>query len=65
MHEAPKTCGMGAELSALISDKCFLHLESPVTRVCGYDTPFPLVHEPIYLPDKLKVYDAIKRSVNY
>ncbi|CAD8091139.1 unnamed protein product [Paramecium sonneborni] len=64
-HEAPQTCGMGAELSAFIQEKCFLHLEAPIRRVTGYDTPFPLVHEPIYLPDKFKIYEAIKESVNY
>ncbi|KAL4487550.1 hypothetical protein ABPG72_017339 [Tetrahymena utriculariae] len=64
-HEAPITCGVGSELAANIQEKCFLRLESPVKRVCGFDTPFPLVHEPIYLPDKWRVFDAIKKSVNY
>ena len=45
--------------------RCFLHLEAPVARVCGADTPFPLAMEKIYLPDELKVYDAIKRAVEY
>lgn len=46
-HEAPITCGLGAELSAKIQEECFPRLEAPITRVCGYDTPFPLAHEPI------------------
>jgi 2-oxoisovalerate dehydrogenase E1 component beta subunit len=64
-HEAPVTGGFGAELSAKIQEKCFLRLESPIQRVCGYDTPFPLVHEPVYLPSKFKLYEAIKNSVNF
>jgi 2-oxoisovalerate dehydrogenase E1 component beta subunit len=64
-HEAPITSGLGAEIVAKIQEKCFLRLESPILRICGYDTPFPLVHEPIYLPDKYKLHDAIKKSVNF
>ena len=41
-HEAPQTGGFAAELIASISENCFDHLEAPVQRVCGYDTPFPL-----------------------
>lgn len=50
-HEAPITCGYGAELVSTIQEKAFDYLEAPVKRVCGYDTPFPLVYEPLYLPD--------------
>ena len=49
-HEAPGTCGMGAEISSMLQEKCFLNLRAPVTRITGYDTPFPLVQEPLYLP---------------
>ena len=45
--------------------QCFLRLEAPVQRVCGYDTPFPLAHEKIYVPDALKVFSAIRRAVSY
>lgn len=64
-HEAPLTNGFGAEIAATIQERCFLYLESPVMRVCGPDTPFPLAHEKEYMPDHLKTYEAIKRSVNY
>jgi 2-oxoisovalerate dehydrogenase E1 component beta subunit len=64
-HEAPLTGGFAGEIAATIQDKCFLNLESPIMRVCGMDTPFPLAHEKEYLPDHLKIYEAIKRSVNY
>lgn len=58
-HEAPLTSGFGAEIAATVQQECFYHLESPIQRVCGYDTPFPLVFEKQYIPDKLKNYEAI------
>lgn len=64
-HEAPLTNGFGAEIAATIQEMCFLHLESPITRVCGLDTPYPLSHEKEYMPDHLKTYEAIKRSVDF
>lgn len=64
-HEAPLTNGFGAEIAATVQERCFLYLESPVMRVCGVDTPYPLCHEKEYMPDHLKTYEAIKRSVNY
>ncbi|KGK41837.1 2-oxoisovalerate dehydrogenase [Nitrincola sp. A-D6] len=64
-HEAPKTSGFGAEIAASIQEACFLHLESPVLRVTGLDTPFPLALEKEYMPDHLKTYEAIIASVNY
>jgi 2-oxoisovalerate dehydrogenase E1 component beta subunit len=59
-HEAPLTCGFGAEITSKIQEKAFLHLEAPVKRVCGYDTPFPLAFETFYLPDRFKLFEAIK-----
>ncbi|CAM9586399.1 unnamed protein product [Ascophyllum nodosum] len=64
-HEAPRSAGFAAEVVADIQERCFLHLEAPVQRVCGYDTPFPLVFEKFYVPDRLKVLDAIRAAVNY
>ena len=46
-------------------ERCFLHLEAPVQRVCGYDTPFPLVFEKLYLPSQLKLLEAIRTAVRY
>ncbi|KAH1265842.1 2-oxoisovalerate dehydrogenase subunit beta 1, mitochondrial [Glycine soja] len=64
-HEAPITGGFGAEISASIVERCFSRLEAPVARICGLDTPFPLVFEPFYMPSKNKILDAIKSTVNY
>ena len=64
-HEAPTIGGFAAEISSTIQEECFLYLEAPVSRVCGYDTPFPLSFERFYIPDSLKVFEAIKSVVNY
>jgi 2-oxoisovalerate dehydrogenase E1 component beta subunit len=41
VHEATRTSGFGAELSALVQETCFYHLETPIVRVTGWDTPYP------------------------
>ena len=64
-HEAPITNGFGAEIVATIQQQCFLYLESPITRVCGLDTPYPLALEKEYIPDALKVFEAIKNAVEF
>ena len=64
-HEAPLTAGFAAEIAAEIQTQCFLSLEAPIMRVCGLDTPYPLVHEKEYMPDALKTYEAIIATMNY
>lgn len=64
-QEAPLTSGFASEIAATIQQTCFLNLESPIERVCGLDTPYPLALEKEYIVDELKVYEAIKRSVHY
>lgn len=64
-HEAPLTNGFGAELAATIQEECFLHLEAPIQRVTGWDTPFPHVFEPFYLPDKFRCFEAVKKLAKY
>ncbi|KAL2940672.1 2-oxoisovalerate dehydrogenase subunit beta 2 mitochondrial [Bienertia sinuspersici] len=59
-HEAPVTGGFGGEIAASIVERCFLRLEAPIARICGFDTPFPLVFEPLYLPTKSKFYRIFK-----
>ena len=63
-HESPITSGFGAEVVSTISDRCFWKMEAPPKRVAGYDIPFPLVYEPLYLPTARKVADAIRQSAN-
>nr|WP_211164225.1 transketolase C-terminal domain-containing protein [Shewanella salipaludis] len=64
-HEAPLTGGFAGEIAATIQEECFLSLESPIARVCGLDTPYPLIHEKEYMPDALKTFEAIKASVKF
>ena len=64
-HEAPLTGGFAGEIAATIQKECFLHLESPIMRVCGLDIPYPLALEKEYVPDHLKTFEAIKASVNF
>ncbi|XP_041970891.1 2-oxoisovalerate dehydrogenase subunit beta, mitochondrial [Aricia agestis] len=64
-HEAPLTSGFGAEIAASVQEECFLHLEAPVSRVCGWDAPFPHVFEPLYLPTKHRVYHELTKLLEY
>jgi 2-oxoisovalerate dehydrogenase E1 component beta subunit len=59
VHEAPRTCGYGAELAAVIAERAITALQAPVLRVAGFDTPFPYTHEQVYLPDAERVMNAI------
>jgi 2-oxoisovalerate dehydrogenase E1 component beta subunit len=64
-HEAPKTSGFGAELCSIIQERCFLRLDAPIQRVCGWDTPFPLAWEEFYLPSPLRIHDSIHKVMSY
>jgi 2-oxoisovalerate dehydrogenase E1 component beta subunit len=64
-HEAPLTSGFGAEVVATLQERCFGSLEAPIQRVCGYDTPFPLVFEKYYIPDALKNLEAIRHVMEF
>ena len=65
LHEAPRTCGYGAELSALVAERALTSLQAPVLRVTGYDTPFPYTLEHSYLPDAPRVLRAIEHVMSY
>jgi pyruvate dehydrogenase E1 component beta subunit len=66
VHEAPKTAGLGAEISALIQEHCFLHLKAPVQRVAGFDTIMPYYKlELDYLPDFNRVGEAVMQTLAY
>jgi pyruvate dehydrogenase E1 component subunit beta len=60
VHEAPRFCGFGGEISALIAEHAIEYMEAPVVRVTGFDTPFPNTLEHHYLPDARRVLDAIE-----
>ena len=66
VHEAPKTCGLGAEIAAGVMEHCFLHLEAPIQRVCGFDTLMPYYKlELEYLPDAERIGKAINETMAY
>lgn len=65
VHEAPKTCGFGAELVALVNERCFLSLEAPPRRVTGFDTPFPYTLEMEYLPLAHRILPAIVETAEF
>lgn len=61
VHEATRTSGFGAELSALVQERCFYHLEAPVERVTGFDTPYPHSLEWAYFPGPVRIGEAIAK----
>ena len=61
VHEATRTCGFGAELSAQVQEACFYHLEAPILRVTGWDTPYPHAQEWDYFPGPVRVGEALRR----
>jgi len=66
VHEAPKTCGLGAEIIALISEKAFLSLQAPIERVTGFDIPVPLLKsEHYYLPNPQRIVTAVKKVMSF
>lgn len=66
VHEAPLTCGLGAEIASRIMEKCFLHLEAPIQRVTGFDTIMPYYKlELEYLPDAPRIGKAIEELAAY
>jgi pyruvate dehydrogenase E1 component beta subunit len=66
VHEAPASCGVGAEIVARINEKALVHLEAPVHRVTGFDTVMPLPKlEKYYLPNAERVMEAVNRVVNF
>lgn len=62
-HEATRTCGFGAELAALVQEHCFYHLEAPIVRVTGWDTPYPHALEWAYFPGPERVADGLRRAL--
>ena len=63
VHEATRTSGFGAELAALVQEHCFWHLEAPIERVTGWDTPYPHAQEWAYFPGPDRVGKALERAM--
>jgi 2-oxoisovalerate dehydrogenase E1 component beta subunit len=61
VHEATRTSGFGAELSAQVQERCFHFLEAPIERVTGWDTPYPHSLEWAYFPGPVRLGEALKR----
>jgi 2-oxoisovalerate dehydrogenase E1 component beta subunit len=64
IHEATRTSGFGAELVSLVQERCFYHLEAPVERVTGFDTPYPHSLEWAYFPGPVRIGEAIDRLMS-
>lgn len=65
VHESMINAGVGAEVAATVQEGCFLRLEAPVQRVCGWSTHPGLAYEKFILPDAVRVYDSIKNVLEY
>ena len=65
VHEAPRTLGMGAEISALISERAIEYLYAPILRVTGPDIPFPYRLEDYYMPGEARIMKAVKRVMEF
>ena len=62
VHEASRFGGFGGEISALVQERCFYHLEAPIERVAGWDTPYPHAFEWDYFPGPGRVAAALRRT---
>ncbi|MBI3326451.1 MAG: alpha-ketoacid dehydrogenase subunit beta [Nitrospinae bacterium] len=66
VHEAPRTLGFGAEISARLNEEALLSLQAPIRRVTGYDVPVPLfAREPAYLPDEERILQGIQETMQF
>ena len=66
VQEAPRVCGFGAELAAILAEKAILDLKAPVLRVTGYDVPYPYwTIEDAYMPSVERVVDAVRRLLAF
>ena len=66
IHEAPKTCGFGAELSATIAEDAMLYLKAPIMRVTGFDAVMPFAKlEDFYIPSIKKIKEAVEEILKY
>jgi 2-oxoisovalerate dehydrogenase E1 component beta subunit len=64
VHEASVWLGLGAELAARVQERCFYHLEAPVERVTGWDTPYPHSYEWAYFPGPKRMKRALEKVMS-
>jgi pyruvate dehydrogenase E1 component beta subunit len=65
VYEAPKTCGYGSEIAAIVAEKACGSLEGPIVRVAGFDTPYPYTLESLYMPDVRRVLHGIEKTFEW
>jgi 2-oxoisovalerate dehydrogenase E1 component subunit beta len=66
VHEAPMTCGYGAEIAARVAAHAMTSLLAPIERVTGFDTMMPYLRtEAAYMPDVAAIIDAVRRAMEY
>jgi 2-oxoisovalerate dehydrogenase E1 component beta subunit len=63
-HEATRFSGFGAELTATVQEECFYHLEAPIERVAGWDTPYPHAFEWQYFPGQKRIAAGIRKVMD-
>ena len=65
IHEAPRSFGVGAEITSRLVEKAFWYLEAPINRVTGYDIIMPLLaYEQFYIPDKERILNAARQTLS-
>jgi pyruvate dehydrogenase E1 component beta subunit len=66
VHEAPKTGGLGGEITSIIQEEALLYQEAPVERIAGFDVPFPLYAlEDYYLPEPARIKEGIRDAAGF
>jgi 2-oxoisovalerate dehydrogenase E1 component beta subunit len=65
VSEAPRTCSVSSEISAIVAEGAVDSLEAPIVRVTGFDTPFPYALEPVYMPSAKRVLAAIEQVLDH
>ena len=65
VYEAPKTCGYGSEIAAIVAERAMEYMEGPIIRVAGFDTPFPYTLENLYMPDVRRVLKGIHSTFTW
>ena len=66
VHEAPKTGGIGGEIAAILQEEALLHQEAPISRIAGFDVPYPLYAlEDYYLPCAARIEEGVKETVEF